>query len=91
MHLAHILTIMATQKIIPIAGASQHLGLAIVRAAVTRDPSVPCLRVCHDGDAGTRAIDDLRESSVTASLKLLRVDVTKDTEIAKTVKDFTTR
>ena len=77
---------MTTPKIVLVTGANQGLGFAIVSVAATRDPSAHYILACRNLDVGTKAIDDLKKSGVTASLELLQLDVTKDAEIVKAVE-----
>ncbi|KAF2792573.1 short chain dehydrogenase/reductase family protein [Melanomma pulvis-pyrius CBS 109.77] len=76
---------MATGKIVLITGASQGLGLAITRVAGTRDVSAHYILACRDVGAGEKAIDELKQSGVIASLELLQLDTTDNSAISTAV------
>ena len=77
---------MASKKIVLVTGANRGLGLAIVRVAGSRDPSAHYILACRDIDSGADAIDDLKQSGIVASLELLQLDTTKNSDIIKAVE-----
>jgi hypothetical protein len=81
---------MATRKVILVTGANRGLGFAIIQVGGTRDPSSHYILACRDIEAGVKATTELKQSGVVASLEVLQLDTTKDTEIAKAVKHVAT-
>jgi NAD(P)-dependent dehydrogenase (short-subunit alcohol dehydrogenase family) len=82
---------MTAQKIILVTGANQGLGYCIVSVTATRDPSAHFILACRNVEAGNKAVDDLKKSGVTASLEVLKLDVTNDDEIVAAVDAVTAK
>lgn len=76
---------MESRRIVLVTGANRGLGLAIVSVAARREPSAHFIVACRDPDAGEKATRDLIEAGNSASFEVLKLDVTKDDDIAKAV------
>jgi NAD(P)-dependent dehydrogenase (short-subunit alcohol dehydrogenase family) len=77
---------MAAQKTVLVTGANKGLGLAIIQNAATRDPSCHYFLGCRDTEAGAKAIDELKQKGIVASLELLKLDTTNDADITAAVQ-----
>ncbi|PCH00213.1 Glucose/ribitol dehydrogenase [Penicillium occitanis (nom. inval.)] len=82
---------MDTQKIILVTGANRGLGYCIVSVAAARHPSAHFILACRSLEAGNKAVNELKESGITASLEVLKLDVTKDDEIVAAVDAVTAK
>jgi NAD(P)-dependent dehydrogenase (short-subunit alcohol dehydrogenase family) len=75
-----------TPKTVLVTGANQGLGFAIVSTAAARDPSASYILTCRNSSAGSKVIDELKKTGITANLELVQLDVTKDTDILQAVE-----
>ncbi|CRG83420.1 hypothetical protein PISL3812_00771 [Talaromyces islandicus] len=82
---------MAAQKIILVTGANQGLGYCIVSVTATRDPSAHFILACRNVEAGEKAVEELKKNGITASLEVLKLDVTNDDEIVAAVDAVTAK
>ena len=80
---------MAASKIVLVTGANQGLGFAIVSVAGTRNPSAHYILACRSLESGQKAIVELKEKGVIASVELVQLDVTKDADIHRVVQSVT--
>ena len=80
---------MTPSKIVLVTGANQGLGFAIIRVAGTRDPSAHYILASRNLESGQKAIVQLKEKGVTASVELVQLDVTKDADIYRVVQSVT--
>ena len=68
-------------KIVLVTGANQGLGLAVIEVAGKRYPSNTYILCARDIEKGQQAVNQLRDSGVTAVIEVMELDVTNDDSI----------